>query len=365
MSVASPKIKAVDAPPSARTLRELAFLHLRLPSAIITPSGLLTEVNLAFTQLAGMTSTVFEHEARLGDFVLEADRRRFNDWLKSPPDTVTWFETKFVDCLGIEREVAISLSALPEMNHAQATILDRSKWERSGGSRQTEELANLFMLVSHNLKSPIVSILGFTRLMSESLADLDEKQLRRFLERIDRNATRLEKMVRDIIEFSKLANHSPAVAEVSIGEIVANTLTEFHYQIKQRGVVIVVAENFPIVTGVAEKLSAVFNNLIDNAIKYSVGSANPTVEISWEEKPRFYVFSIKDNGIGVPEQYLEKVFEPFERGAADASIEGTGLGLAIVKRIIEQHGGVTHLSSVPAQGTTVYFTLPRTALSRP
>lgn len=365
MTLISAKTQSFNFLDASQNIDELAFHHLIIPCAIVTANGLLTRVNLAFANLCRMTSTAFDHEVRLSDFIFPGDRLRFHDWftsLKSAAGKLSWFETRLLNDDDIGGEAAISLNELPAGNRWLACVFEKSKWDIKIRPTQTEELANLMMLVSHNLKSPIVSILGFTKLMSENLAEIPLDEFRHFLDRIEKNAARLEKMVRDIIEFSRLANKSHTFEELAIADIVSNVLAEYHYQLQSRSIKVRVAENFPRVIGVMENLQVVFSNLIDNAIKYLGDVPQPQIEIAWDEKPRFYVFWVKDNGIGVPEAFHEKVFEPFERAAAPTNIEGTGLGLAIVKRIVEQHGGVVRMSSILGRGATVYFTVPRQPL---
>ena len=343
-------------------LHELAFQNWIIPAAILTGGGILREVNLAFLNLTGAAADDIDHEARLSDFMLSSERAELNDWLSSSKTAAgnsEWLDTVMLVRDGAEKRVGIVLQELPNSSRWLACLFDKAKWNIKNGLMRTDELANLFMLVSHNLKSPIVSILGFTKLISENLTELGQGELRSFLERIERNATRLEKMVRDIIGFSRLADRSRACQEVSLREVVENALLEFNYQIKALQMAVQVADNLPIVMGERENLGAVFSNLIDNAIKYRGAARQPLIEIGWEEKPAYHVFWVKDNGMGVPQTFLEKVFLPFERGAAPNEIEGTGLGLAIVKRIVEQHGGVVRMRSQPGAGTTISFTLPR------
>ncbi|NUM78076.1 histidine kinase, partial [candidate division KSB1 bacterium] len=103
-------------------------------------------------------------------------------------------------------------------------------------------------------------------------------------------------------------------------------------------------------------------NLLSNALKYRRPEARLRVEIGWQEQPRFHVFWVSDNGMGMPAEFQAKAFELFQRGPHAHHIAGTGAGLAIVRRIVENHHGMIRLESVPQQGTTVYFTLPKLEL---
>ncbi|MFQ5825518.1 MAG: ATP-binding protein, partial [bacterium] len=126
-----------------------------------------------------------------------------------------------------------------------------------------------------------------------------------------------------------------------------------------RNIKLEIASDLPTVLANREDLITIYYNLFDNAIKYLGDNKNPKIEVGWEEQKNFYVFWVKDNGIGVSKEFQEKVFDLFHRGSASRKIEGTGVGLAIVKRIVERHRGVIRLSSDIGKGSTVYFTLPK------
>jgi signal transduction histidine kinase len=145
--------------------------------------------------------------------------------------------------------------------------------------------------------------------------------------------------------------------EIDLNVLIKETLELLHGQISQTRVSFSIAENLPLVRGDYERLREVIQNLIDNAIKFMGEQASPLIEIGHQgferEMPVFYV---RDNGIGIPSQFHEKIFGLFNK--LDVQTEGTGVGLALVKRIVEFHGGRIWVESEPGRGTTFYFNLP-------
>ncbi|MFQ5771245.1 MAG: ATP-binding protein, partial [bacterium] len=338
--------------------------NLNIPAAILDQAGLLTHVNHAFAKMIGLSQTLINNKHYLVNFIAPADKQKLIDWylqLNSNNQSSNFLESRIVDNTGSGKIITITLDRVPDSKILLATFIDETNFSASLSEieRKNDELENLFLLISHNFKSPIVSIQGFINLLLENYATIKQEEVIHYLKRIQKNNTRLEKMVHDILEFSKLTTKINAFQMVSLNEIVETVRLEYYLRIKSEKIKLNITQRLPDVFGDAEGLSTVFFNLIDNAIKYSDINKKPEIEIGWEDKNRFYVFWIKDNGLGVAKQYLEKVFNLFQRAEAPEHIEGTGIGLAIVKRIIENHGGFIRMSSKIGEGTTVYFTIPK------
>jgi len=194
--------------------------------------------------------------------------------------------------------------------------------------------------------------------------DADD-ELDHYLQRIQKNTERMNTMVHDILAFSKVSKKDYNFSELMLADIINSIFTEHYFRLKEKHIKLCIPSDLPSLIANKEGLTTVFENLLDNAIKYMGENENPVIEIGWENKKRFLVFWVKDNGVGLPKEYQSKVFNLFERGDIDKkrTIEGTGVGLAIVKKIVELHGGMVKLSSEPNRGTTVYFTLP--VISKP
>jgi PAS domain S-box-containing protein len=223
-----------------------------------------------------------------------------------------------------------------------------------------EELKSFSHIVSHDLKTPIVFIQGFTTFLLESYKDkLDEKGWT-CLERIKVNANRMEALISDLLALSKIGKVVSTFKDVSCAEIVESVVTNLQDRLKERGVAVVVAENLPTICCDGERIYQVLDNLVVNAIKFRDGTRKPRIEIGYEDKGAFHQFWVRDNGIGIDSKHHVRIFERFHRLRETEDIEGTGLGLSIVERIINNHGGRIWVESERGVGSTFYFTIPST-----
>lgn len=214
--------------------------------------------------------------------------------------------------------------------------------------------------VSHDLRSPTSAALWYIQLILSKANGELPPGVREELEKTRGTLKRMEQLLVDLNRFSSICPKPLEFEEVDLQRL----LGELREDLADRlgGVSLQLASNFPKVVGVPSLLRDVFANLITNAVKFN-DKALPVVEVGW--KPHLddtYLFWVRDNGPGIDPQYLEKIFELFEK--LDMTKEGTGAGLAICRRILEEHGGRIWAESKVGQGTTFYFTLPRMPLRR-
>ena len=225
--------------------------------------------------------------------------------------------------------------------------------------RRGEELENFVYLISHNLKTPIVSIQGFANLLQEEIGPSLDKEQAHFLERVQKNATMMEKMIVDLLDFFRIGRPQLQLAWTSVVEIVKGVVDEMKLLEHMRDVEFEIAPDLPLVMADAEGLNVVFQNLLSNAAKYRRPDVPTKIHVGWESQPRFYAFWVQDNGIGMDHGFKDKAFGLFQRGSNTGQIPGTGIGLALVKRIVENHHGLVRIESTPRVGTTVHFTIPK------
>jgi len=246
----------------------------------------------------------------------------------------------------------------------EAFLIDITEHKRAEEKlrKMNEELKNFAYVVSHDLKTPIVYIQGFSELLLESYKEkLDEKG-RTCLERIQASAHRMEMLVSDLLALSRVGQVVSTFKDVPSHEIVTRVISGLQDRLKENGIELVVADNLPTVYCDRERICQVFENLVVNAIKFMGDNENPEIEIGYEEsaeRPDFYKFYVRDNGIGIDPKYHIKIFERFHRLREIEDEEGTGLGLAIVERVVNHHGGRVWVKSEKGKGTTFYFTLPK------
>jgi PAS domain S-box-containing protein len=218
------------------------------------------------------------------------------------------------------------------------------------------EMERFAYTVSHDLRSPLVTIQGFLGFLKEDVRDRDEERIEADIEMISGAVEKMDYLLRDTLRLSRIGRVANPPENVPFGEIVSDALASTSEMAKAKGVEIAVAEEWPSVCVDRLRISEMLVNLVENGTKYMGDQPRPRIEIGWRKDGEEVVFFVRDNGIGIDPGQQVKVFELFYK--ADPESEGTGAGLAIVKRIIEVHGGRTWVESEEGEGSTFCFTLP-------
>ena len=222
-----------------------------------------------------------------------------------------------------------------------------------------EELKNFVHVVSHDLKTPIISIQGFSSRLLKNYQEKLGKKGRVYLEHIKTSGRRMEVLVSDLLTLSKIGRVVSNLKDISSHEIVKNLTSDLQDRVKEKGIELVVAHNLPTISCDGERIYQVFQNLLVNAIKFMGDTESPQIEIGYTDMGDFHQFSVSDNGIGIDPKYHRRIFEIFHRLKKIEDEEGTGLGLAIVYRIVTDHDGKVWVESEKGKGATFYFTLPK------
>ena len=213
--------------------------------------------------------------------------------------------------------------------------------------------------ISHELKTPVASILGYTDTILES-PDISEEMKRLFIERTNVQAKRLSALLQDISALNRMdyAKDMIAVERVDVSALFAAILQETTLAVQRREMSVknYLPQNI-IVRGNRSLLYSIFRNLIDNAVNYA--GQGTTIEVSATKQQGFWLFTFSDNGIGIPAEHLPRIFERFYRidKGRSRDMGGTGLGLAIVKNAVQLHGGTINVSTPATGGLTFEFTL--------
>ncbi len=218
------------------------------------------------------------------------------------------------------------------------------------------EMERFVYTVSHDLRSPLVTVQGFVGFLREDISEGDSKRVETDLLMIEEAVAKMDHLLKDTLELSRIGRVAGPPVDVSFGEIVRETLDHFSPEIGSRGINILLAERWPVVRVDRLRILEVLTNLVENSVKYMREGANPKIEIGWRREEDETAFFVRDNGIGIEADQREKVFDLFYK--LDPTTEGTGVGLAIVKRIVEVHNGRIWVESDGGTGTTVFFTLP-------
>lgn len=222
-----------------------------------------------------------------------------------------------------------------------------------------EQLEKFVYTVSHDLKSPVVSIQGFVSILLDDFAGELPGDAVHYLNRIQKNAQAMEQLIKDLFELSRLDKTSAPKENIPARRLIDRALMEFSFQIQAFGIEITIQEDLPEIYANETQLTRVFANLIGNAVKYrDQQKSPPKIIIGAQQRGKEVVFWIQDNGIGIAEDLHSRIFDLFERGRGQHEIEGTGIGLTIARRILENHGGRIWVDSTVGEGTTFYFSLP-------
>jgi PAS domain S-box-containing protein len=226
------------------------------------------------------------------------------------------------------------------------------------------ELERFTYTVSHDLKSPLVTIRGFLGYLENDAVSGNLARLHTDLGRISRAADKMQQLLNDLLELSRIGRLMNLPEEISLETIVHEAVELVRGRLKAHHIQVQIAPNLPVVYGDRLRLVETVQNLIDNACKFMGNQPQPRVEIGVDEAQDQPVFFVRDNGIGIDPAYHNQIFGLFNK--LDPQSEGTGVGLALVKRIIEMHGGKIWVESDGiGQGATFYFTLPKTLTPAP
>ncbi|NQE45138.1 Methanogenesis regulatory histidine kinase FilI [ANME-1 cluster archaeon GoMg2] len=221
---------------------------------------------------------------------------------------------------------------------------------------KNKELERFTYTVSHDLNSPLLTIQGFISILREDIEQNERENIERDMMYIEKAATKMEKLLNNTLQLSRIGRVANPPEDVPFGEIVQEAQEQTFEQIRSSGVEIAVAEALPTVHVDRMRIAEVLVNLITNSINYMGEQPHPKIEIGYRRDGEETVFFVRDNGIGIEKSQHEKVFDLFY--TVDGSSEGTGAGLAIVKRIIEVHRDRIWIESEKGKGCTVCFTLP-------
>ena len=344
------------------------------PDAIILssfPDGRILDVNEGFT-----TTTGYAPESARGRTSHELDlwsdsegRSHLGEMLRSA-GTVRNLESEFRDqhskvhtCL-VSAEV-IELEGEPTVLTMLRDVSERKRAEQEREELIAEleiknaELERFSYTVSHDLKSPLVTIRGFLGLLERDAAAGDVDRMRRDADRIRAATEVMAQLLNELLELSRIGRQINPPEEVALTDLAREAVDLIAGHLTDRGVEVHISSALPVVVGDRARLLEVFQNLLENAVKYMGEQPAPRVEVALKSDDRS-VCCIRDNGIGIEPRYHDKVFGLFERLSTDQN--GTGVGLALVKRIVEVHGGRIWVESDGHDnGSTFCFTVPSLA----
>ncbi len=229
---------------------------------------------------------------------------------------------------------------------------------------RTAELESFIYTVSHDLKSPVVSMNGMAGMMKEEYGQQLDENARHYLDRIIGNANYMEELIQGLLTLSRIGKMQERLEPIEVKDVIQNVLEILHNQLTQHNITVAVQSPLPHFMFNPVQLAQIFQNLISNATKFMGDQPHPKIEIGGRESEGGVAFYVKDNGIGIDPAYHEKIFAIFQR-LQDVKVEGTGVGLPIVKKIVDLNGGKLWVESEKGKGATFFVWLPRKNKAQP
>jgi PAS domain S-box-containing protein len=258
---------------------------------------------------------------------------------------------------------------------AQQEIIERKRAEEALAQQAQAldaELEQIFYVASHHLQEPLRTVVSYSQLLQQRYGDKLGKDADELIGYATSGATRIQALINDLLAFSRIGTRQRRLETVDSSAILDRALSYLKFLVEQSGAT-VTRDPLPAVTADEVQLTQLFQNLIDNAIKFC-NDHSPEIHISAEHLPPppaeegtpvsqglsegEWMFSVRDNGMGIEPQYFDRIFQIFQRLHGPDEYPGTGIGLAICKKIVERHGGRIWVASEPGEGSTFYFTIP-------
>jgi signal transduction histidine kinase len=242
-----------------------------------------------------------------------------------------------------------------ELRQHRDLLEDRVKERTEELARKNAEMERFVYTVSHDLRTPLISMSGFLGFLKQDAEKGDMKRVDEDFRIVSDAITKMDKLLQDTLELSRIGRIVNPPENVPFGEIVSEALAQSSAKLSSKNVRVTVEDDLPIVQVDRIRLVEVLVNLLENSVKYMGDQPQPRIEIGKRLDCENMVLFVRDNGIGIEPIRHDKVFELFYK--VDKKSEGSGAGLAIVKKIIEVHGGKIWIESDLGKGCTVCFTL--------
>lgn len=284
-----------------------------------------------------------------------------------PDKTIHWIKNTGVVLFDEQKKPLRMYGAVMDITEQKlrAEELERKVAERTHELKETitdlarsnSDLEQFAYVASHDLKEPIRMVSAYTSLLKERYKQSLPDEAKDYISFILDGTNRMQHLVRDLLEYSRIGASNANFSKISCNEVIRNVKQNLKELILQKDAVIE-QDELPPVKGIETQLVQLFQNLVENAIKFK-GTERPRIKISVAGEGTYWRFSISDNGIGIPAEYFNKIFAIFQRLHTRNEYEGTGIGLSVCKKIVELHGGRLWVESEPGKGSNFQFTLPK------
>lgn len=355
-----------------RARARLAAIVESASDAIIgqTPEGVITEWNRGAEELYGWTAEEIIGRS-IQTIVPQSHVQELTQFLAAAAEghSIGPFETirkardgrlipieKFITPVCREDGVLLGISSVDRDISARHDHERELRRINQALKHRSDEMEQFLYTVSHDLKSPLVTIVGFAGVISDELGSEGPPELRDAVERIERAATRMTNLIDDLLEVSRVGHPPQRPALLDLDALVEELAADFSEPLEEIGATLKVVHPLPQVRADPQRFRQVLENLLLNAMKYGCSSRKARIEIGGQREGSEICLYVRDFGKGVPEPHRERVFQLFHR--LELETEGSGLGLALVRRIMSAHQGRVWLEDTPGGGATVRLALP-------
>ncbi len=286
---------------------------------------------------------------------------------KAKDGTHYWVDTTivpFLDEKGKPYQYVAIRSDITERKHSEIqlhTLNDNLQKHTKELAMSNDELEQFAYVASHDLQEPLRMVTSFlTLLESKYTAAIDDKG-RQYIHFAVDGAKRMRQIILDLLEYSRVGRKEEKTEEVDMNQLFIETLNLLSKQIEEQGAQ-VKYQHLPVLNTYKAPLRQVLQNLIGNALKYQRADATPIITVDCKNVGHHWQIAVQDNGIGIEQEYYDKIFIIFQRLHSKDEYSGTGMGLAVTKKIIENLGGNIWVESTPGEGSIFYFTLLKNKL---
>jgi PAS domain S-box-containing protein len=342
------------------------FENTGTATVLVQDDTSLSLVNTEFVRLTGFSQEEAEGKSWI-EFVTEDDREKMMKYHlrrtmdKSAPKN---YEFRFIRKDGTVGDAYLTIESIPGTSQRIASIIDitdrkKSEKELRNLNQKLKEsnvaLEQFASTASHDLQEPLRMIISFLELLERRYKNKLDPEAQEFIEFASDGAIRMQKMIRGLLTYSRLATRDKRLDQVDCQKVLDQVLMNLKVAVDEGGVKIT-HDPQPVLNADYSQLLQLFQNLISNAIKYR-SQYNPKIHISAKKKDKEWLFIVEDNGIGIDPKYADQIFMIFQR-LHRAEYPGTGMGLAICKKVVERHNGRIWMHSKPGRGSKFYFTIP-------